>query len=299
MKLIECTNVSKRYSEKLALNNVSLSLEAGGPIALVGPNGAGKTTLFSLLCGFILPTTGDITILGHAVGSPALKGLMSALPQDAVLDPNFSILEQLTFFAQLQGIAKKDAKEEVLRVLGLVDLTDAAKLKPKSLSHGMAKRVAIAQALIGKPKLVLLDEPTSGLDPANAKKVRQIVKTLSSDTHFIISSHNLEELEKLCDHVIYLEKGTLRQSVSLKTKASTAYFTLVMETADYPALIEAVSGLTSVTEVKYNGEQQLVIAYAAQADLALDIDLLSLVSNNHWSYKMLLKGRTLEDTLFS
>jgi ABC-2 type transport system ATP-binding protein len=72
-----------------------------------------------------------------------------------------------------------------------------------------------------------------------------------------------------------------------------------METADYPALIEAVSGLTSVTEVKYNGEQQLVIAYAAQADLALDIDLLSLVSSNHWSYKMLLKGRTLEDTLFS
>jgi ABC-2 type transport system ATP-binding protein len=299
MKLIECTNVSKRYSEKLALDNVSLSLEAGGPIALVGPNGAGKTTLFSLLCGFILPTSGEITILGHPVGSPALKGLMSALPQDAVLDPNFSILEQLTFFAQLQGIAKKDAKEEVLRVLGLVDLTDAAKLKPKSLSHGMAKRVAIAQALIGKPKLVLLDEPTSGLDPANAKKVRQIVKTLSSDTHFIISSHNLEELEKLCDHVIYLEKGTLRQSVSLTTKASTAYFTLVMETADYPALIEAVSGLTSVTEVKYNGEQQLVIAYDAQADTALDIDLLTLASSNHWSYKMLLKGRTLEDTLFS
>jgi ABC-2 type transport system ATP-binding protein len=299
MKLIECTNVSKRYSEKLALDNVSLSLEAGGPIALVGPNGAGKTTLFSLLCGFILPTSGEITILGHPVGSPALKGLMSALPQDAVLDPNFSILEQLTFFAQLQGIAKKDAKEEVLRVLGLVDLTDAAKSKPKSLSHGMAKRVAIAQALIGKPKLVLLDEPTSGLDPANAKKVRQIVKTLSSDTHFIISSHNLEELEKLCDHVIYLEKGTLRQSVSLTTKASTAYFTLVMETADYPALIEAVSGLTSVTEVKYNGEQQLVIAYDAQADTALDIDLLTLASSNHWSYKMLLKGRTLEDTLFS
>lgn len=299
MKLIECHQLSKQYSDKLALDNVSLSLDMGAPIALVGPNGAGKTTLLSLLCGFILPTSGQISIMGHKAGSPALKGLMSALPQDAALDPNFSILEQLGFFAQLQGLSKQDATTEALRVLALVDLTDAARLKPKSLSHGMTKRVAIAQALIGKPKLVLLDEPTAGLDPANAKKIRQIVKSLASETHFVISSHNLEELEKLCDQVIFLEHGKLRQAVSLSTKASTAYVTLVMEQADYPSLIQMISALDTVLEVKYDGEQQLVITYQAQTGIALELALFTLFKDHEWHYKMLLKGRTLEDTLFS
>lgn len=299
MKLIECHQLSKQYSDKLALDNVSLSLEMGAPIALVGPNGAGKTTLLSLLCGFILPTSGQINIMGHKAGSRALKGLMSALPQDAALDPNFSILEQLCFFAQLQGLSKQDATTEVLRVLALVDLEDAARLKPKSLSHGMTKRVAIAQALIGKPKLVLLDEPTAGLDPANAKKIRQIVKSLASETHFVISSHNLEELEKLCDQVIFLENGKLRQAVSLSTKASTAYVTLVMEQADYPTLIQMISALDTVLEVKYDGEQQLVITYQAQTGIALELALFKLFKHHAWHYKMLLKGRTLEDTLFS
>lgn len=299
MKLIECHQLSKQYSDKLALDNVSLSLEMGAPIALVGPNGAGKTTLLSLLCGFILPTSGQINIMGHKAGSRALKGLMSALPQDAALDPNFSILEQLCFFAQLQGLSKQDATTEVLRVLALVDLEDAARLKPKSLSHGMTKRVAIAQALIGKPKLVLLDEPTAGLDPANAKKIRQIVKSLASETHFVISSHNLEELEKLCDQVIFLENGKLRQAVSLSTKASTAYVTLVMEQADYPTLIQMISALDTVLEVKYDGEQQLVITYQAQTGIALELALFKLFKDHAWHYKMLLKGRTLEDTLFS
>jgi len=299
MSIIQCDNLSKQYGNKLALDTVSLTLTQGAPIALVGPNGAGKTTLFSLLCGYIQPTNGSISILGHKPGSKALQGLLSALPQDAALDPNFSIVSQLQFFAQLQGMTTKAAKLEALRVLALVDLTDSAEAKPKSLSHGMSKRVSIAQALMGSPKIVLLDEPTAGLDPANAKKIRQIVKDLSDNTTFVISSHNLDELEKLCDQVVYLEHGKLQQSVSIKASQATDFITLTMKQCDMDSLHQKLLGLNDIIQVRRIGDDQYVIEYQKQSGFAIEIQLFELFTVNQWQYKALLKGRTLEETLFS
>ncbi|ARD22698.1 ABC transporter ATP-binding protein [Shewanella japonica] len=299
MKLITCEGVSKQYGTKTALNKINLSLDTGAPIALVGPNGAGKTTLFSLLCGYLHPSEGKITILGEKPGSPQLQNLVSALPQDAALDPNFTVVSQLTFFAKLQGFTRQDAKQEALRVLELVDLSSAALMLPKSLSHGMSKRVSIAQALIGSPKLVLLDEPTAGLDPANAKKIRQIVKDLSPKTTFVISSHNLEELEKLCDQVLYLEQGELQQSVSMKADAETAFLTLTMLNADIEQLADKVRALPNILNVKMNNDEQLIIEHHIDTSLGLEISLWALFVDNNWQYKAMMKGRSLEETLFS
>ena len=299
MSIIQCDNLSKQYGNKLALDTVSLTLTQGAPIALVGPNGAGKTTLFSLLCGYIQPTSGSISILGHKPGSKALQGLLSALPQDAALDPNFSIVSQLQFFAQLQGMTAAAAKQEALRVLTLVDLSDSAEAKPKSLSHGMSKRVSIAQALMGSPKIVLLGEPTAGLDPANAKKIRQIVKELSDHTTFVISSHNLDELEKLCDQVVYLEHGKLQQSVSIKANQATDFITLTMKQCDMDSLHQQLLGLNDIIEVRRIGDEQYVIEYQKQSSFAIEIQLFELFTANQWQYKAILKGRTLEETLFS
>jgi ABC-2 type transport system ATP-binding protein len=299
MSIIQCDNLSKQYGNKLALDTVSLTLTQGAPIALVGPNGAGKTTLFSLLCGYIQPTSGSISILGHKPGSKALQGLLSALPQDAALDPNFSIVSQLQFFAQLQGMTAAAAKQEALRVLTLVDLSNSAEAKPKSLSHGMSKRVSIAQALMGSPKIVLLDEPTAGLDPANAKKIRQIVKELSDHTTFVISSHNLDELEKLCDQVVYLEHGKLQQSVSIKANQATDFITLTMKQCDMDSLHQQLLGLNDIIEVRRIGDEQYVIEYQKQSSFAIEIQLFELFTANQWQYKAILKGRTLEETLFS
>jgi ABC-2 type transport system ATP-binding protein len=299
MSIIQCDNLSKQYANKLALDNVSLTLTEGAPIALVGPNGAGKTTLFSLLCGYIQPTTGSIRILGHKPGSKALQGLLSALPQDAALDPNFTIVSQLQFFAQLQGMTVAAARQEALRVLTLVDLTDSADAKPKSLSHGMGKRVSIAQALMGSPKIVLLDEPTAGLDPANAKKIRQIVKDLSGNTTFVISSHNLDELEKLCDQVVYLEHGKLQQSVSINASQATDFLTLTMKQCDMDSLHQQLLGLNDIIEVRRISDEQYVIEYQKQSSFTLEMQLFELFTTHQWQYKALLKGRTLEETLFS
>ncbi|WP_394203484.1 ABC transporter ATP-binding protein [Shewanella waksmanii] len=297
--LISCNNLSKKYGSKLALNDVSLSLQAGAPIALVGPNGAGKTTLFSLLCGYILPTSGTVDIMGHPPGSKALFGQVAALPQDAQLDPSLTIISQLTLFAQLQGLNSKQAKQEALRVLGLVDLAHVAEQKPHSLSHGMSKRVSIAQALIGSPKLVLLDEPTAGLDPANAKAVRELVQQQSTNTTFIISSHNLDELEKLCDQVLYLDQGQLGQSVSIQNELNDDYLTLSMQSCDNHQFIEKINMIAGVKSIDNKQANEFVIHYDQGINQQLEISLFNMFAENDWQYKALIKGRTLEDKLFS
>lgn len=309
MSLIQCQGLSKSYGSKKALKNVSFSLNPGAPIALVGPNGAGKTTLFSLLCGYLSPSEGTIRLLGEAPNSPKLLGKVAALPQDATLDPNLTIASQLALFARLQGMNAKLAAEEALRVLSLVDLVDVAQQKPPSLSHGMGKRVAIAQALIGSPTLVLLDEPTAGLDPANAKKVRELVKALSPTTTFMISSHNLDELEKLCDQVLYLDKGELSQSVSMRANTDSDYLTLTMQHCDSEKLLQEVAKLSGVINVSAKQSNSFVIQLAQNEDKTaeqsaidnyqFEMKLLSLFNHHHWQYKMLMKGRTLEETLFS
>lgn len=299
MSLITCNNLSKHYGSNRALNGVSFELQAGSPIALVGPNGAGKTTLFSLMCGFIRPTKGSISLLGHQPSSPELLKQMAALPQDASLDPNFSILAQLSYFGKLQGLASKEASKEALRVLELVGLSQVGKDKPGSLSHGMAKRVTIAQALIGSPKLVLLDEPTAGLDPANAKAIRDLVRDLSNQTTFVISSHNLDELEKLCDQVLYLDKGQLSQSVSIQESIQADYLTLTMQACDEKLLIDTLNSHTAIESVSSKQTNEFLIQYKPEHAQGLEIYLFEQFQKHGWQYKMLIKGRTLEDTLFS
>lgn len=299
MSLINCHNVGKSYGHKRALDQVSFELEAGQAVALVGPNGAGKTTLFSLLCGYISPTQGEIHILGHRPGSKALLGKVAALPQDARLDPNLTIEAQLALFAQLQGFNKQAALVECERVLNLVALNEIAKHKPLALSHGMSKRVSIAQALIGSPQLVLLDEPTAGLDPANAKAIRELVRNQSHQTTFVISSHNLDELEKLCDKVLYLDKGSLNQSVSIKDEQATQYLTLTMQHCDTEALVTQLSMWPQVNSIKNSQYNEFVIQYNLIQDYELESQLFKLFSSQGWTYRTLQRGRTLEDKLFS
>ncbi|MBL4816506.1 MAG: ABC transporter ATP-binding protein [Shewanella sp.] len=299
MSLIKCENLSKSYGSKLALDGVTLELKPGAPIALVGPNGAGKTTLFSLLCGYMLPSHGKVTIMGEKPGSRKLLGRVSSLPQDASLDPNLSLITQFTLFGTLQGLTKSQAKAEGLRVLSLVGLSDVVEQKPTALSHGMSKRASIAQALIGSPQLVLLDEPTAGLDPVNAKVVRELVKSLSSSITFVISSHNLDELEKLCDQVLYLDQGKLGQSVSMQENLLDEYLTISMQECDNQALISRVEALTGINSVTLKQENEFLIHYAASEIKDIEVQLFTLFTSHGWKYKAILKGRTLEDKLFS
>ncbi|WP_372871674.1 ABC transporter ATP-binding protein [Shewanella sp.] len=302
MNLIVTDKLTKHYGSKTALDAVTLEVSAGAPVALVGPNGAGKTTLMSLMCGYIQPDAGSIHILGLPPGHRGLLGRVSALPQDALLDPNFTVGQQLSFFAKLQGFSAKSAKMETQRVLELVQLVEASNHKPTALSHGMGKRVAIAQALIGSPELVLLDEPTAGLDPANARGIRELIAHAGDKTTFLISSHNLEELERLCDTVLYLDKGKLSQSLSIKSDTDERYLTLSLQNGADEAFAGKLAALAGVANVKsqQNG-REFIIGYqvAAETPYQLEQALLGLMATEGVKYRQLLNGKSLEDKLFS
>lgn len=296
--LIDVKQVSKKYAEKLALNNVSFSLETGTPVALVGQNGAGKTTLFSLLCGFIKPSAGLIRILGQQPGHAKLFGRLSALPQDAQLDPKYSVVEQLNFYARLQGMSKKIAKIDTARVLDMVGLNDINNVKPTELSHGMRKRASIAQALLGRPEIVLLDEATAGLDPANARAIRAIVAEHANEINFILSSHDLSELERLCERVLYFDNGELKQQQLIGHDETFRFITLRMkqESHELIALLKQLPGIFKVE----NTQSKEYLIKVSNDDLTpfSEIELLQFLRENNMTYAQLINGKTLENQLF-
>lgn len=297
--IIQCQQLNHVYSGKAALSNVNFELDAGEPIGLVGPNGAGKTTLLSILCGFFRPTSGTVRLFGYPPGATGLNGKVSALPQDARLDPGFTLTEQLVFYARLQGFTKQLAILEANRVLEEVALKEAAHDKPGVLSHGMAKRVAIAQALIGKPELILLDEPTAGLDPVNVRIVRAIIAEQSSATTFIISSHDLAELDRLCRHVLLLENGILQaETIKINEHATSRFITLQMENCqvrDVTAQFKALEGVLQVTNPQKN---EFIVEYNPDLQPGMDLQLIQCLHTNHWKYRQLSNGKTLEEKLF-
>lgn len=296
--IIDVQQVSKRYGDKTALSNVEFSLEKGAPVALIGPNGAGKTTLFSLLCGYIQPSSGSISILGHAPGNSALFGRLSALPQDAQLDPRFTIATQLNFYARLQGMSNKLAKDDTIRVLEMVGLLDAVNSLPSELSHGMRKRATIAQALLGNPEIVMLDEATAGLDPANAREIRTIVAEHASEVNFILSSHDLSELERLCDQVLYLENGLLKQHQTLGNNDSARFITLRMK-QNHPEIMPAILQIAGVNQVNITQDREYLLTISNEkAYVNIEVDLLTALAKNNWSYTQLINGKTLENQLF-
>tara|TARA_B110000908_G_scaffold31575_1_gene37566 strand:+ start:2136 stop:3092 length:957 start_codon:yes stop_codon:yes gene_type:complete len=309
--LIKVSQLSKIFGNKQALNQVDFEIVKGEPVALVGPNGAGKTTLFSLMCGYIQPSAGQISILGHQAGSAATFGKLAALPQDAQLDPRFSIAHQLKFYAQLQGFTNKKSQFEAERTLDLVGLKDVLNEKPESLSHGMRKRVTIAQALIGAPEIVMLDEATAGLDPLHAREIRQLVANLSGEITFILSSHDLSELERLCQQVLFLEHGVLHQhqnsSNDSLSQKQQKFITLKMAN-NIPNFEQAFLAIDQVCHVTQTQDKEYLLTVNPRVELTLesnaaflpiDIQILKLCHDNKWVYRQLINGKTLENKLFN
>ncbi|HEQ71421.1 MAG TPA: ABC transporter ATP-binding protein, partial [Spirochaetia bacterium] len=187
--VVQISNVTKTFGERPALKGVGFSVPEHSIFGVLGPNGAGKTTLFSCMAGFFPYDEGEIVIFGEN-DPEKLKGRMSILPQDALFQSNIPIIDQLTFFLRLMGRSKQEAVREVIQVLELVELTDVMERESTTLSHGMYKRLALAQAFLGNPKLIILDEPTAGLDFKSAKQIRELIKKLQAEATLLVSSHN-------------------------------------------------------------------------------------------------------------
>ncbi len=209
---LEIEGISKRFDSTQALDEVSFAVPKGSIFGLLGPNGAGKTTLFSIIASFLHAGAGQIKVLGIGIDHISeLQGRLSILPQDALFQRNVPIIEQLSFFRMLDGQDRQTAEAEVRHTLEKVGLAEYAKRGVHALSHGMLKRMGIAQAFLGNPEVILLDEPTAGLDPQNAKQIRDLVVEMqqSGSATTVISSHNMAEIQDICDHVAILDEGEL------------------------------------------------------------------------------------------
>ncbi|MCA2980266.1 MAG: ABC transporter ATP-binding protein [Myxococcaceae bacterium] len=241
---IRLDRLSKHFGPKRAVDDVSFEVQAGHCYGLIGPNGAGKTTTFSMMTGYLFPTSGTISILGVDPFEPgALKGKVGVLPQDAILPPTWPVGALLTYYGELSGLPSPEA--EARRVLEKVQLPETWGLYSNQLSHGMAKRVSMAQALMGSPPVIFLDEPTAGLDPKIAASVRQVIRELKGQHTVVVSSHNLQELEELCDATAILDKGKLVSAATMsELTGQMAEFRVQLARGEVPTFeVKALSGV--------------------------------------------------------
>ena len=265
---IDLKGVIKKFGAVTAVNDVTFEVPLGSVFGLIGPNGAGKTTTFSMLAGYLAPTAGEIFILDRAPDAVAeLKGKLGVLPQDALLPANEKVGEFLVYLARLQGLDAPSAKRAVDQVLVEVQGTDWWRTRCGALSHGMAKRVGLAAAFLGEPQVVLLDEPTAGLDPRVAYEVRQLVKARKGRCTLVISSHNLQELEEICDHAAILDRGQLI-TVGAMSDLTASSSEVRFELARGAVPEDAVRAIEGVKTVEWNkGTRELCVTFdRAQCD---------------------------------
>jgi ABC-2 type transport system ATP-binding protein len=196
---------------KLAVKDLSLGVQAGEVFGFLGPNGAGKTSTMNVLLGFVPPTSGTADIFGVNVQHTIARQRLGYLPELTYYYKFLTAEELLRFYARIFGIARAERERRIDQVLKLVELDHARKRPIKTYSKGMQQRVGLAQALINNPDLLILDEPTSGLDPLGRMKVRDIIKRLKNEGKTVFfSSHELGEVETICDRVAILHQGELR-----------------------------------------------------------------------------------------
>ena len=209
-------DVRKTWRRQVALDGLSFEVPTGSICGLVGPNGAGKTTTMAVACGFVPPDDGTVDVLGAGPFEPERhRGRVGVLPQDAELPPASTPRQLLRLWGRLQGLGASELSGAVDRALDDVDLRGRADAAVGTLSHGMRRRLTVASALLGDPELVLLDEPTSGLDPLQAFQLRERIAAERGRRTVLVSSHNLLELEALCDHVIFMDAGRCLRAGSM------------------------------------------------------------------------------------
>ena len=210
---VQATGLTKAYGSTKALAGVDLDIGAG-IIGLLGPNGAGKTTLLRILATVIAPDAGEVRLLGRDPGRAedrlAIRRRLGYLPQEPGLHRNFTAFEFVDYVAILKEMTDRRARhDEVRRVLDRVGLADVRDRRIKALSGGMRRRVALAQALLGEPELLLLDEPTAGLDPEQRLRFRELVSATAQRTT-ILSTHQTEDVAALCSRVVVMDRGQVR-----------------------------------------------------------------------------------------
>lgn len=231
--MLTVSKLKRAYGDFVAADAVDFSIAKGEIVGLLGHNGAGKTTVMKMLSGYLEPSTGQIFFEGKLLADhlKTLQQKIGYLPESLPVYPELSVGEYLDYAAELKGLRGLEKQQEVKRVVNATDIAAKLLAPIATLSRGYKQRVGVAQALLGKPRLLILDEPTNGLDPQQTLQMRELIRAIAKDATVILSTHIMQEVDALCDRVLMMRAGRLvldekladlRMSRSLLLKSSLA-----------------------------------------------------------------------------
>ena len=302
--MIEVKNVTKKYGNFTAVDNVSFKINEGEIVGLLGPNGAGKSTTMNMITGYIEPTEGEIIINGYDISRRPKKAKtqIGYMPEGVPLYSDLTVKEFVTYMAELKSVDRKTKKERVEKIIEQTGLKDVENKLTRNLSRGYKQRVSMAGALVGEPKILILDEPTVGLDPKQITEIRALIKELGKTHTVILSSHILSEVSQICNKVIIINKGKIvaidtPENLEEKVEEKNTTYVTVEDTEDKMKTIkEKIPEIKEIKLIKENedGTKQ----YALDSDK--DVDLRKILFNefakeNITIFEMKNADSTLED----
>lgn len=252
--ILSVQGLTKYYGDLTAVNDLSLQVYNGEIFGFLGPNGAGKTTTISMICGLLKKDSGEVTIKGQAVNgnNRAFKHLIGLCPQDIVIWEDLTCLEQLEMTGRLYDMRRAAARKKSLELLDMLGLSDKRGKLAKTLSGGMKRRLNIALALIHEPEILILDEPQAGLDPQSRVLVREYIRSLAKKITIILTTHDMDEADRLSDRVAVIDHGRL----------------LVLDT---PENLKNRVGEGDMLEIKiFPGQEQKLERFAKKLSASLD-----------------------------
>lgn len=300
--MIKVKNLTKAYGDRIAVNNISFSIDEGEIVGFLGPNGAGKTTTIRILTCFMPATSGAASIDGHDVftDSMAVRRIIGYLPESTPLDGHLRAREYLNFRGKIRGLSKAERAAAIKRVTDLCWLGDFIDRPIHQLSKGMRQRVGLADALLHDPKVLILDEPTVGLDPTQIRETRNLIQELAQRHTVLLSSHILPEVEATCQRTIIIAGGNVVASGSpdeLKHRIREGSRLIAEMTGNVAEIRKSVGALDGVKEIDTqsdNGWHRLMIETKKDADPREGI--YKLAKSKDWSLRELrLEAGTLEE----
>jgi ABC-2 type transport system ATP-binding protein len=305
--MISVEALTKDYGSVVAVRDVSFQVNAGEIVGFLGPNGAGKTTTLRILAGFLGATAGRVSIAGFDVATDSLKARqkLGYMPEAAPLYPELRVREYLSFRAALKQVPRRERRSAVGRALEQAAVGDVAETPIGHLSKGYRQRVALADALVSNPPLLILDEPTAGLDPNQIIEVRKLIAELSANHTILLSTHILPEVEAVCDRALViargrlLAEGTLAELKALRGGREVAIVAR-FHAAELEPILLALPGVARVLvdpepETRDLARIRLQLADDADADLVTERAVSALVQKGAGVRRVSVAGASLED----
>lgn len=275
--MIEVKNVTKKYGNKIAVDNISFEVKDGEVVGFLGPNGAGKSTTMNMITGFIEPTDGTIMINGNDISKKAKKAKkqIGYMPENVPLYYELTVKEFITYMAELKFVKRSERKAEVDKVIKEAGLENVKNRLIRNLSRGYKQRVSLAGALVGNPNVIILDEPTVGLDPKQITEIRGLIKELGKKHTVILSTHILSEVSQICEKVVIINKGKIvaidtPENLEQKTKEKNGISVTVEDPKENMKKLKSkIPEIEKIEMIKDNedGTKQFVITSKTDIDL--------------------------------